>query len=385
MTSQEIEKIIVKYLSKSATLSELDILTEWVKTPENKEKFKSFVKLHYIVNYSIHNPDSDKLINELFIRIRKNRSLFVNKRLRFVLKYAAIFIGLISLTYFINLNLLNNQENDLVKGEDDIILKLNNGNIKVIANDANENILNEKGEVVGVQQGNKLKYNINTSSNKIVYNELTVPYGKIFDLVLSDGTKVKLNAGTSLKYPVNFVKDKDREVFLLAGEAYFDVTKDEKHPFIVSSNEMNVRVLGTQFCISSYPEDENMNTVLVKGSVSLYKNYEGYSKSTAQLLEPGQKASWNKSNRGIYVNEVDVSLYTAWIEGKLVFKDLPFKVIRKKLERKYNVSISNDNKLLDQNTFNATFDIETIEEVLEILDRNFGIKYEIKENKIVIN
>jgi hypothetical protein len=385
MTSQEIEKIIVKYLSKSATLSELDILTEWVKTPENKEKFKSFVKLHYIVNYSIHNPDSDKLINELFIRIRKNRSLFVNKRLRFVLKYAAIFIGLISLTYFINLNLLNNQENDLVKGEDDIILKLNNGNIKVIANDANENILNEKGEVVGVQQGNKLKYNINTSSNEIVYNELTVPYGKIFDLVLSDGTKVKLNAGTSLKYPVNFVKDKDREVFLLAGEAYFDVTKDEKHPFIVSSNEMNVRVLGTQFCISSYPEDENMNTVLVKGSVSLYKNYEGYSKSTAQLLEPGQKASWNKSNRGIYVNEVDVSLYTAWIEGKLVFKDLPFKVIRKKLERKYNVSISNDNKLLDQNTFNATFDIETIEEVLEILDRNFGIKYEIKENKIVIN
>jgi transmembrane sensor len=214
---------------------------------------------------------------------------------------------------------------------------------------------------------------------------LTVPFGKRFALLLSDGTKVHLNAGTSLKYPVKFLKGKERKVFLEKGEAYFDVAKDAKHPFVVNNDKINVRVLGTQFNMSSYPEDANITTVLVEGSVSLYASELEYDANKATLLESGFKADWNKSTTSFKVDKADVEIYTAWIDGKIILKHMTFNSIIRKLERHYNVEITNNNKALGEDFITATFDIETIEQVFEVINEIHSIDYKINKNKIIIN
>src|SRR5690606_25979719 len=207
--------------------------------------------------------------------------------------------------------------------------------------------------------------------------------GKQFDVVLSDGTHVFLNSGTSLRYPVTFIKGKDRTVFL-SGEAYFEVAKDEGHPFVVDANEIQIEALGTKFNVSRYPEDSNINTVLVEGSIELQIKGNDATLSVPTLLEPGYKAEWQKEEIGIMVQNVETELYTAWMQGKLVFRNTRFKEIRKILERRYSVTIINKDPVLDEQLYDATFDIETIDQVLESFSKSYDIEYVIVNNEVII-
>ncbi|HCO81937.1 MAG TPA: iron dicitrate transport regulator FecR, partial [Arenibacter sp.] len=218
----------------------------------------------------------------------------------------------------------------------------------------------------------------------ITYNTLTVPYGKRFDLLLSDGTQITLNSGTSLKYPVQFLKTKNRQVFL-DGEAFFNVAKDSVNPFIVNTNGLNVRVLGTKFNLSSYPEDQYVNTTLLEGSVSVYNKQDTFDSSNASLLEPGFKAEWNKYNKQISVEEADIAMHTDWLNGKIILRHVPFKNIVKKLERHYNVDIVNNNPELDEEMFTASFDVESIDQVFKTFNVTYEMEYKINDRQIIIN
>ena len=246
-----------------------------------------------------------------------------------------------------------------------VTVQLENGEVEILTPEGTKKIINQNGVLVGIQEGIELNYKDETGNtstpNKgntiyetLAYNKLNVPFGKTFKLILSDGTQVSLNAGSSLKYPVKFIEGKNRQVFL-KGEANFDVSKDANHPFVVNVNEMNVRVLGTEFNISSYPEDSDYTTVLIEGSVGIYKNGPEFNINNSTLLEPGYRARWNKNSEEITLDKVNTDIYTGWLYGKLIFKNAPFKNIRKKLERHYNVTIINNNKVLDEKTYNATF------------------------------
>ena len=147
---------------------------------------------------------------------------------------------------------------------------------------------------------------------------------------------------------------------------------------------MDVRVLGTKFNLSSYLDDDNVSTVLVEGSVSLNKAGESEGE-TSLVLEPGYRAVLDKKENSIAIDKVNTELYTGWMKNKLIFKNMKFKHIRKKLARKYNVEIINLNHELDENTYNATFDVETIEQVLQTLNRNYPINYVYENNQIKIN
>ena len=125
-----------------------------------------------------------------------------------------------------------------------------------------------------------------SSAETLVYNTLKIPYGKQFEVELSDGTIVHLNSGTTLRYPVAFLKNQNRKVFL-TGEAFFEVAKDKAHPFTVSTQELNVEVLGTKFNASSYTEDVTTDIVLVEGKVALYKDKKENNNSVK--LTPGSK------------------------------------------------------------------------------------------------
>lgn len=262
-----------------------------------------------------------------------------------------------------------------------ITLTLENGNVEVITENGTKKITDQQGNVVGEQYGNILNYLSKKNTQKLAYNTLNVPYGKRFDVVLSDGTKVKLNAGSSIKYPVTFMKGSERKVFV-QGEAFFEVSKDEHHPFVVNLNDLNIKVLGTQFNVSFYPEDNEINTVLVEGAVALYDGIEMTKPLT--LLAPGQKAEWNKSKKQIQVNEVNTEIYTAWKEGVLTFKNTSFLIIRQKLERHFNVRIQNEFEALDVQQYTASFSSgESIENILDYfkVDTPFSTSL---ENGIII-
>lgn len=383
MIPSKIENLIIKYINRTPTVSDLDTLSKWIKIPANKELFKDYVKTHYAINFSINDPDTTDLLKYLLQEIRKDKSVFYRHRMKSIIKYAAAVVIFVGLAY------LNQQGNfdkkTLIIDSESITLQLEDGNIEIINEDGNKKIIDKKGNEVGSQQGNQLKYNNYSDSNELVYNKLTVPHGKKFQIVLSDGTKVHLNSGTTLNYPVKFLKGTDREVQLLSGEAYFDVAENPENPFIVASSNVNVRVLGTQFNITSYPEDSSVSTVLVKGSVSLYEIGSEYDSFESTVLTPGLRANWSKIDNSVLIDEVDTEIYTGWIEGKLIFRNTPFRIIRKKLERHYNVTIINNNAVLDDNTYTALFNVETIEKVLQTLNESYKIDYEIINSKIIIN
>jgi hypothetical protein len=379
------EHKIIKYLQGAASSSEEKEIEDWIiSSTQNTKKF-NLLKARYIAS-TFDETSNTVQVDEAyatFSNAMKTTSDTKYRRL-IILKYVAMVAIVFGTGYFYISGFF---EKDLVPAipDDVITLQLKDGNIEIISEDGTTKVVDSKGNLVGVQQGTQLVYKNNESpAEELAYNKLTVPYGKRFDVVLSDGTHVFLNAGTSLRYPVKFIKGKNRQVYL-KGEAFFDVAKDVGHPFVVNVDELSVKVLGTRFNISSYPEDMLINTTLVEGSVTVYENGDPYSTSTSSLLKPGYKAEWNKNDKNISIEETNVALHTAWVKGKIVFRHLPFKSIVKKLERHYNVVITNNNKILDDEFFTASFDIETIEQVFETFNKNYGIDYRITDDEIIIN
>ena len=153
----------------------------------------------------------------------------------------------------------------------------------------------------------------------------------------------------------------------------------------MNTSAIDIQVLGTKFNVSNYPEDNNVNTVLVEGAVKLQRTEKKYYNLESVMLEPGHKGEWNKANDEITVLNVDTSLYTAWLGGKLVFRNTSFKQIREALQRHYNVKINNKNSQLEEQLFDATFDIETIDQVLETFNKSWSIDYAIINNEVIIN
>ncbi|MDA6072198.1 DUF4974 domain-containing protein [Flavobacterium sp. AC] len=265
----------------------------------------------------------------------------------------------------------------------DIVLQLEDGKVQIISENNKVEVRDADGNIVGNQDGDKIVYDNNSDLEKTTYNTIKIPYGKKFKLELSDGTLVHLNAGTTLRYPVKFIAGENRQVFL-DGEAFFDVAKDAKHPFIVNADALNVRVLGTHFNVSNYPEDAVTDVVLVEGSVGMYRSNEEFDAAKNTILKPGFKGSFNRENALISTKPVITDIYTSWINGGLTFRNMTFKNIITKLERRYNVTIINKNEKLANEKFNASFSDESIEKVMSYFDDIHGINYTIKNNQILI-
>lgn len=295
-----------------------------------------------------------------------------------IFQYAAVFVGLLSLVYVFQYK--TDEKTKTVIPADAIQLVLENGDIQVLSPNGKQQIIKKDGGVVAFQKENTISYSSSNVMDKLVYNEIKIPYGKTFLITLSDGTKVNMNAGSSLKYPVQFVKGHNREV-VLEGEAFFDVAKDKKHPFIVKTRGVNVKVLGTKFNVSSYKEDTDVSTVLVEGSVSLSSKTMPNENA---MLVPGEKGTWNTNNKAIAVEKVDTRIYTEWMTGELVFRKAAFRDIIIKLERSYNVTIENNKKDLLGKKFNASFNknIESIEVVLETMSKIQDFTFK-KEGKLI--
>lgn len=390
MITSHIENLIHKYVTRSSDTNDIDELAQWVNESNNENIFKSYVRTHYIITKSMNNPSSDKITKELIKKIRKDKSILNRFNFKSVLKYAAVILLTLFLGYFFKDDFegrFNDERGKIVVDHESITLKLGDGSVKIINESSIIEIVDKKGNVIGSQKGKRLVYNGTNESNKLVYNELKVPYGKRFDITLSDGTNVFLNAGTSIKYPIKFLPGKTRQVYLNGGEAFFDVTKDTNRPFKINAQELNVEVLGTKFNMTVYPEDVNYEVVLVEGSVKMNLEDVLNNEQEGLVLRPSFKGSFNKDSKSISSKRVNTSIYTSWMDGNIVFRNATFNNIIRKLERHYNVTIINNNMQLSQEFFNATIEVdkETIEEVLNYFNKVYQIEYSIVNNKIIIN
>ncbi len=376
------EDLTLKYLNQNTSLEDLKKLLVELKEKENVELFKSYIKTNYYSLYVLNDIDRKDIIKVIKDKIdleRKN-----SKRISFIkksFKYAAIFILILGLGYYIKSTQQNIiVEQKIVPKADDIVLETENGEQLIIEKE--EKSLKIDAKINLLQKSNKLVYDKDLKTETLVFHSLKVPYGKRFDIILSDNSKVYLNSGSTLRYPIKFLDNQIREVFL-EGEAFFDISEDEKNIFRVNSNGINVEVYGTKFNFKNYPEDYISDVVLVNGSVGISSSEN----KSITKLSPGFKGSVDKENFKVDKFKINTKIYTSWIDGQVIFRRESFNQIIKKLERLYNVTIINNNEKISEELFNASIDIEEekIEDVLNYFNKIYNIEYQLFNNKIIIN
>jgi ferric-dicitrate binding protein FerR (iron transport regulator) len=223
-----------------------------------------------------------------------------------------------------------------------------------------------------------------TSGKQFQYVETVTKNGEKAQVVLSDETKIWINSGSRLKYPDVFT-GKNREVFL-EGEAFFDVSYNRNKPFIITTSLIQLEVLGTEFNISSYPDDETIETTLVAGTVKISsKNTKSKLGKLNCILKPNEKATFSKNNNTIVVDEVITKYYTSWKDGRLYFNNETFEKIAKRLERWYDLEIELTGSELKYNRYTCVVNKDkTIEHVLNLLNICTPIEYSIEGKTITI-
>ncbi len=376
------EDLTLKYLNQNTSLEDLKKLLVKLKEKENVELFKSYIKTNYYSLYVLNDIDRKDIIKLIKDKIDLERNN--SKRISFIkksFKYAAIFILILGLGYYIKSTQQNIiVEQKIVPKADDIVLETENGEQLIIEKE--EKSLKIDAKINLLQKSNKLVYDKDLKTETLVFHSLKVPYGKRFDIILSDNSKVYLNSGSTLRYPIKFLDNQIREVFL-EGEAFFDISEDEKNIFRVNSNGINVEVYGTKFNFKNYPEDYISDVVLVNGSVGISSSEN----KSITKLSPGFKGSVDKENFKVDKFKINTKIYTSWIDGQVIFRRESFNQIIKKLERLYNVTIINNNEKISEELFNASIDTEEekIEDVLNYFNKIYNIEYQLFNNKIIIN
>ena len=382
--NKQFEDLIIGYINQTSTIEDLKTIIEKLKQPKNISLFKAYIKINYYSIYIMNQSDTESIIKELKSRISKEE--YKAKRTHILLntlKYAAVFCLIFGLGYYSSINSESLDEpQKIIPKSNDIVLTSDDSKVILEKDDNKTDDKKIISKINLIQKSDQLIYDNNIDIKELVYHSLKVPYGKRFNVVFSDGSKAYLNSGSFIRYPVKFIEDKKREVFL-EGEAFFDVTENKNELFIVNSNGINVEVYGTKFNVRNYSEDFNSDIVLVEGSVGI--NNSEVSELT--MLKPGFKGSVDKENFRVETSKVNTKIYTSWIDGEVIFRNETFSQILKKLERLYNVTIiNNKNESLDE-VFNAAIDVENenIEQVLEYFNKIYNIEYQIFNNKIIIN
>lgn len=218
----------------------------------------------------------------------------------------------------------------------------------------------------------------NSTSETGTYKLATLKGEKSY-LQLPDGTKVWLNSCTTIQYAEDYGHS-ERNIYL-SGEAYFEVARNEKKPFIVKTNGIDVKALGTAFNISAYPEDTQLITTLFSGKVAVQPTLN----KQEIMLAPNQVAIYYKNGNKIEVMPYDKNLFAQWRGGYLSFETMYLQDITKLLERNYNVVFRYENKKIKKFKFSGSFrNSEDLTQILNVIKTNTGIQYQVAQDTIII-
>jgi len=213
---------------------------------------------------------------------------------------------------------------------------------------------------------------------EIQYNTLITPKSKVFNITLSDGTKVWLNASSAIRYPVQFTSV-TRKIHL-CGEAYFEVAKEIGRPFIVTTDRMDIEVTGTSFNVMAYPNDNFVEATLIEGEVTI---------KTAKrdlTLTPGVQAKLNKTLNDLTAETVNIDLYTSWKEGLYIFEYENIKNVMTKISRWYDFEIIFDELINEKLHFSGTLHkYNDLRQTLNIIELTTNVKFEISGKTIIVS
>ncbi|MEL7587321.1 MAG: FecR domain-containing protein [Prolixibacteraceae bacterium] len=225
-----------------------------------------------------------------------------------------------------------------------------------------------------------LYYRLNGSSSAVkpeISQEVVATPGSRVHFMLADKTEVWLNSGSTLSFSTGLYEQQQRRV-KLTGQGYFLVSKDEEHPFIVETGDLNIKVLGTAFDVSNYANDEFISSTLEHGAIALL-NSDG---EELAVLRTGENAVYKKTSRELAVNQVNTRIATSWKDGQLIFREAPLKEVTTRLERWFNCSINVDPELASSGMrFTATIQDETLGEVLKMVEISAHVRTKITKRE----
>lgn len=382
MESDKIYKIILTVLAGEETQEEHEQLSAWLnESEENRREYSQIERLYQLSSSSSSKKVSSYYDVEQAWKFVKGQT--IDKRKSFIFRkwisYAAMLTLLLTAGMFYlykqQLHSLSSQVN--LEQLKEPILLLDNGETISLDKDTfsieNEHtIIHKKAKVLSYVPQEKEEQNIKTDRK----NRLVIPKGKTYELKLSDGTHVWLNSESELIYPTNFTGN-TREV-ILRGEAFFDVAKDASKPFIVENNQMKIKVLGTSFNVSGYVSERLQNVTLVNGSVQVQIDND-----SAFRISPSEQFSYDKEKQTTSIRVVNTELYTAWTEGKYIFKDARLEDILSKLQRWYDFEITYLQEELKNRRFSIVINREdNLKNVLEIISFTSNVKL-VQESNII--
>jgi len=395
----EIAPLLLKYLRDELTVEEEIRLNKWASESERNRVF-----LENISEEKILKTASDYNEESVWEKIQRGISepavvpLMPSYQRPFYRRYEAAALIIIMLgagTWLIWNNNSNKAipakqiagdlKNDIAPGGNKAILKLANGS-SIVLDNAQNGTLAQQGEakVLKLDSG-LLSYNeINPPNSakkiEVLYNIISTPRGGQYEVVLADGSKVWLNAASSLRFPTSFTGDE--RIVELTGECYFEINPSfrngKKMPFIVKINDAEVRVLGTHFNINAYSDEDNIRTTLLEGSVQITKGIKNI------VIKPGEQARVDKENNISVVDNINTDEVVSWKNGYFQFNDADISSIMKMVSRWYDVDIQYEGKKTNAEFIGKIPRNVNVSSLFKILESTGSVQFKIEDKKIMV-
>ncbi len=331
------------------------------------------------IDHKLSKADSDLVFRRILKVVKRRRHLLI----RYSITAAASILLLVSGYYFADKYFdfrfsENKLLSDISPGGEKAVLQLADGSVVRLDNSKDSTLLEKDGSLTIKVQDNKLLYKNETKERDIKYNLLSTPRCGEFQMELPDGTNVKLNAESSIRFPDKF-SSKERRV-MITGEVFFEVSKTAGNiPFIVEcGDKVRIEVLGTHFNVNSYENEESIKTTLVEGSVKVSSSVT----NSSVIITPGQQAAI-RNDGSLTVEEVDVDEAIAWRNGRFIFEKADIKTIMRQLERWYNVSVDYKGEF-PQYFGGAISRKVNISKIFELFENTGNIKFELKDSLVTI-
>ena len=352
--------------------------------PENEVLYRKLTNREKVSRYVEKRASID--MKKYAMAYDREIGLSVRGRMNKLWGYAATILVLcvIGVTIWMN-ELKQNEANQLAQvtiepGRAKALLVLDDGQEIELDDHETSKVLEESGIVI-VNDSSRVEYRpASRMGEKEVMNKIIVPTGGEYNLILSDGTRVYLNAESVITFPKHFTGER-REV-TLEGEAYFHVTASKEHPFIVKTKDMDVMVTGTEFNVKAYPDEMNVQTTLLQGVVTVFSGFE---KKEKVEIKPNQQVEWCRDSVKMRVREVDPDLFMAWKNGRFIFRQDRLGDIMRTLARWYGVEVVYLDESVKSMLFAGKLDrSEEITPILDVLLTTDKLSVDVKGKKIVI-
>lgn len=400
--AKQLAEIIVKIRLRNATFQERAVLVDWLgESEKNRQLYKRITRGESISRRLREEEQINESVDFVLVRDNIARRLVRKRRLRRFLELGSGSVAAACLAGVV-LFMLDNKPDGGVRVapvEENVIVaakpEMNTRAMLILADGAQIDLMSDVPGVVEQEmavirgESGRLLYEAKRDAFSTdeeveeIFNRVVTYVGGDYFLMLSDSTRVWLNADSELEFPVSFVGNE--RVVKLRGEAYFEVKRNARKPFIVEANGLRTRVLGTSFNVKAYRDEQSVFTTLVEGSVMVEVTGDGDEPVARIMLEPGMQAAWQEGDRAISVQPVNATNVAAWKDGKFIFTEEDLEKVLRVLSRWYGVNFVCKDSRMEKYTFNGLINKdEKLESVLENLTLTGGPLFNVVGKNVYI-